>query len=150
LIDINGDIELGKPKESVTKFLQNPSNFSKCLPQLESMKIIDENHFEAKFRLIVPERMNISYLSSISIKMLFDMKASGDLTTISGEGRVLGSKVHLKLDLTSIAKDADDCHLHWNASLEAGTLAKVLGEDSVREASAQTASEIVECIKNEL
>lgn len=145
MIQLSGKSEV--KRKNLLSFLKDPSQFSKCIPNLESIEIRSPAEFDAKFKVEVPEEFGVSYLKTIGIKMHFTLSSSDNKVKMHGEGRSMGLKV--KIDIEVEVREHDDLsEMSWKATVDVGLLEKMLGEEKIKEFSDGIISHLVSCISS--
>lgn len=145
MIQLSGQNEVRR--KGLLDFLKDPSSFSRCIPNLESIEIRSPNEFDAKFKVEVPEEFGVSYLKTIGIKMHFIVSSSGNKVNMHGEGRSMGLKVKIDIEVEVYERE-ETSTMSWKASVDVGLLERMLGEDKIKEFSDEIISQLVLCISS--
>ncbi len=140
-----GTLTIHAPRQKVWSFLVDPRAVSKCLPDVQSLEVLEEG----KFKAVV--RVGVSFIKG---NFAFDV-AMLDLNAplharITGHGSGLGSAV----DVDSAIELADGVHdttrLDWKADVViSGTIASV-GARLLNTTVEKKTSELFECLKTQL
>ncbi|MEM0097268.1 MAG: SRPBCC domain-containing protein [Conexivisphaerales archaeon] len=145
MIQLSGQNEV--KRKGLLEFLRDPSSFSKCIPNLESLEVKSASEFSAKFKVEVPEEMDITYLKNLGMKMNFKISSHDNAVTMHGEGRSMGLKLKIDINVEIIEREAYSI-MSWNASFDAGLLEKLLGKEKIKEFSDSIILKMVECINS--
>jgi carbon monoxide dehydrogenase subunit G len=145
MIELSGQNEVKRP--NLLLFLKDPSSFSKCIPNLESLEIKSPTEFTAKFKVEVPEEFGVSYLKNIGIKMNFVISSQNNTVSMHGEGRSMGLKV--KIDITiEVVEYEGYSVMKWKANVDIGMLERMLGKENIDKISNDIISKIVACVSS--
>mgnify|MGYP001772836143 FL=1 len=145
MIELSGQNQVKRP--NLLAFLKDPSAFSKCIPNLESLEINSPTEFTAKFKVEVPEEMGVNYLKNIGIKMNFTISSDNNNVRMHGEGRTMGLKVIIDIWIEVIEK-GDYSLMNWKAIINIGMLERILGKEFIDKFSSNIISELVDCISS--
>ncbi len=145
MIELSGQNQVKRP--NLLAFLKDPSAFSKCIPNLESLEIKSPSEFVAKFKVEVPEEMGVSYLKNIGIKMNFSISSNNNIVMMHGEGRSMGLKI--KIDITiEVVEQEDYSLMNWKALVDIGMLERMLGKENINKFSNDIISKLVTCVSS--
>ena len=142
---LQGGRHVNGPKVEVLAFLSDPRLFSSCVGNVENLRVKVDGRFSAKFRVDIPERFGVSYLERASANMNFAPVKYTDMIEWQGSGRIVGVKLSITLGL-DVREEDGGARLSWRASLDAGIIEKVLGEENLERFASDLASRILECI----
>lgn len=143
MIELSGQNQVKRP--NLLAFLKEPSAFSKCIPNLESLEIKSPNEFTAKFKIEVPEEMGVSYLKNIGIKMNFTILSNNNTVKMQGEGRSMGLKVKIEISI-EVEEQEGYSLMSWRALVDIGVLERMLGKEYINKFSHDIISKLVTCI----
>jgi carbon monoxide dehydrogenase subunit G len=116
-----GTVEIKAPRQRVWDFLMDPNQVGPCGPGVESIDVIDENHFKAA------AKVGIGFISArFVVNMEFAEREAPDQAVIKAHGQAPGSAV----DATATMKLRDGADggtiMDWGADvLIGGSLASV-------------------------
>jgi carbon monoxide dehydrogenase subunit G len=126
---------------------------SACIPNLERLDVMEGDEFKAVFKLDLAESakgLHLDYLTRITTEMRFKfLKMERDETVLEGSGRVVGSKMVIRLSF-KIREDSAAASILWHADVEFGLLLKAFGEELIRKISADTIGSITDCLSRKL
>jgi carbon monoxide dehydrogenase subunit G len=149
LIELNGERHVGHAKDKVLAFLSDPSQFSSCLGNAEDLRVEQNGDFKARFKIAVPKKFGVSYLGNVSATMSFRLSKGPDTVEWEGSGRAVGIKLAIVLRLAARDEDAGT-QLSWHASLNAGMVERLLGDQNLREMASDMATQILECVSTKV
>ncbi|BBD72168.1 hypothetical protein HS1genome_0557 [Sulfodiicoccus acidiphilus] len=141
---VEGKFEVEAPKDRVDSFLSDPNQFSQCLPGLREMKVETEG-FRASFKLDV-SGAGISQLSTVSSTMTFKVVRSAEGVSIRGEGKAVGAKVRLELNVRTLGTGSVTT-VEWDASLDVGLLARFFGDELLRRVTDDNVRQLTSCVQ---
>lgn len=144
-LHFEGTLTIKAPRENVWQFLVDPRAVSRCLPDVQSLEVLEAG----KFKAVV--RVGVSFIRG---NFAFDV-AMADLVApeharITGRGGGLGSAVDVEstVDLTEGADGTTE--LRWTADVVvSGTIASV-GARLLSSTVEKKTGELFECIKTQL
>lgn len=149
MIEVRGGFELPIAASTILNFLQQPKNFSQCLPNLQEFSETDQNSFQAAFKVEVPQSFGVSYLQNLSVRMNFVTSNVPDGTVLKGEGRSAGIKMRLSLSVRVVPK-GESSKLEYDGYLDAGLVEKLLGKQRLESLATDISKEIMDCISKKL
>ncbi len=145
MIELSGQNQV--KRSNLLAFLKDPSAFSKCIPNLESLEIKSPDEFVAKFKVEVPEEMGVTYLKNIGIKMNFTMSSNNNIVTMHGEGRSMGLKVKIDITIEVIEQEGYSL-MNWKAQVDIGMLERMLGKENINKFSNDIISKLLTCVSS--
>ena len=152
-MEFTGQLATQASAQTVAKSLGDAKWISQCLPTLGKLEVISDDEFIATFKVDLGEaarKMHLDYLSRLTVGMHFKYtKKSADGIALEGSGRVAGSGLEIKLNL-SINQADKETLVPWNAQVEFGKLLKLFGEKLVRDISATTINDLTNCLSMKL
>lgn len=140
-----GTLTIEAPRERVWRFLVDPQSVSRCLPDVQSLQLLEEG----KFRAVV--RVGVSFIKG---NFTFDVSMQ-DLSApaharIQGRGGGLGSAVDVDSTVDLAENTARTTDLRWAADVVvSGTIANV-GARLLNSTVEKKTSELFECVKSQL
>jgi hypothetical protein len=152
-LEFTGQLTTSASAEVVAKSLGDARWISQCLPTLGKLEILSEDEFLATFKVDLGEtarKMHLDYLSRLTVGMRFKyLKKATDGIILEGTGRVAGSSLDIKLNL-SLTEANNETLVAWKAQVEFGKLLKLFGEKLVREISTTTINDLTNCLTTKL
>ena len=148
-MEFSGTLTAKATADYIFQRLTDVNWISTCIPNLQKLDMITENEFKAVFKLDIAESakgLHLDYLTRITTEMRFKfLKKTRDETVLEGSGRVVGSKMTLRLSF-KIHEDSGASTILWRADVEFGLLLKAFGEELIRKISADTIGSITDCL----
>jgi len=152
-LEFTGSFATHAPGEIVAAKLADIEFISQCLPSLGKLEVISPDEFFASFKVDlgdVTAKMHLDYLSKLTIRMHFNyLQKSIESIILEGNGRVVGSKLDLNLQL-GIREMKGVSTVAWTAQAEFGKLLKLFGESLIREVSTGIINDVTDCLKSKL
>ena len=144
-MQFKGTVDIAAPRDRVWAFLMDPNQVGGCGPGVESIDVIDEDHFKAKAKVGV---------GFISAKFVVDMtvaeKNAPDLAVLKAHGQAPGSAVDATANMALSGPAEGPTTMDWSADvLIAGTLASV-GARLIEGTANKMIGQTFDCIKSKL
>jgi carbon monoxide dehydrogenase subunit G len=144
-MQFKGTVDIAAPRDRVWAFLMDPNQVGGCGPGVESIEVIDDDHFRAKAKVGV---------GFISAKFVVDMtvaeKNEPDLAILKAHGQAPGSAVDATANMALSGPAEGPTTMDWSADvLIAGTLASV-GARLIEGTANKMIGQTFDCIKNKL
>jgi uncharacterized protein len=122
-MQFQGTVEIAAPRDRVWAFLMDPNQVGGCGPGVESIEVVDADHFKAKAKVGV---------GFISARFVVDMRVAErnepDLAILKAHGQAPGSAVDATADMRLSGPPEGPTTMTWSADVAiAGTLASVGG-----------------------
>ena len=144
-LHFEGTLTIRAPREKVWTFLVDPHAVSRCLPDAQSLDLLDEG----KFRAVV--RVGVSFIKgnfTFEVTML-DLEALRH-ARIKGRGGGLGSAVDVDSSVDLADGEAGTTRMDWTADVVvSGTIASVGGR-LLNSTVEKKTGELFECLKAQL
>ncbi len=140
-----GTTEIKAPRQRVWDFLMDPNQVGPCGPGVESIEVVDEDHFKAT------AKVGIGFISArFVVSMEFAERQPPDQAVIKAHGQAPGSAVDATATM-SLRDGADGgTVMDWNADvLIAGSLASV-GARMIEGTANKMIGQAFTCIKTKL
>ncbi|MEM3031851.1 MAG: carbon monoxide dehydrogenase subunit G [Nitrososphaerota archaeon] len=131
-------------RERVWKFVTNPKDFAKLIPDIQKFEIVDERQFRATFKIGLG-----MIKGSINMTFKYEELNPPDSLRISGRGSGMQSTADLNITLNFIPADGGT-DVAWAADLLVGGLVASVGSRLMESTTKTKVREIVEGIKREL
>jgi len=144
-MQFSGTVEINAPRDRVWAFLLDPNQVGSCGPGVESIEVVDEDHFKAR------AKVGIGFISArFVVDMSFVERAAPDRARIGAHGQAPGSAVDATAEMNLSGPPEGPTTMAWSADVTiAGTLASVgarLIEGTANKMIGQTFS----CIRTKL
>ncbi len=144
-LHFEGSLTIRAPREKVWTFLVDPHAVSRCLPDVQSLDLLDGG----RFRAVV--RVGVSFIKgnfTFEVAML-DLEAPRH-ARITGRGGGLGSAVDVNSGVDLADGEAGTTRLDWTADVVvSGTIASVGGR-LLNSTVEKKTGELFECLKAQL
>ena len=137
-MELTGNFEVNSTVEKIWGVVSNPSEFAKCLPDVTATEVSGEA-FKLQFKVDAKKYtlkfIGASYLSNLNVKFSAEIKEKTENkhVLIAGTGSAIGLKFSISLYIDINAKE-NSTIVSWKAEIELGKMAKLFGEDTVRQA----------------
>ena len=130
--------------EKTFSCLCDPMFMVTTVPDLQSHRIIDSDHFEAKIKV------GISVVKG-TIDMMFEIKdkTGGNHAKLIADGAGAGSKMHVESTL-DLAPDSDGTKMSWSADADISGLMAGIGSQILKGQSEKQVSQIFSNIKKKM
>lgn len=144
-LHFEGTVTIKAPRIKVWSFLVDPHAMSRCLPDVQSLEILEAG----KFKAVV--RVGISFIKgnfTFQVAML-DLDAPSH-ARITGRGSGLGSAVDVASAVDLAEVEADTTRLDWKADVViSGTIASIGGR-LLHSTVEKKTGELFDCLKTQL
>lgn len=144
-MQFKGTVVIAAPRDRVWAFLMDPDRVGTCGPGVESIEIVDADHFRAK------AKVGVGFISArFVVDMTVAQREEPDLAILKAHGQAPGSAVDATADMRLSGPAPGPTTMDWSADVMiAGTLASVGGrliEGTANKMIGQT----FDCIKAKL
>jgi carbon monoxide dehydrogenase subunit G len=140
-----GTVEIDAPRERVWAFLMDPDQVGPCGPGVESIEVVDDDHFKAK------AKVGIGFISArFNIAMEIAERDEPNQAVIKAHGQAPGSAVDATATMALRDRDGGGTVMDWGADvLIGGTLASV-GARLIEGTANKMIGQTFECIRSKL
>ena len=141
---LDGNLAIKASPEKTFAALSDPNFMVSTIPDLESYKIVDQSHFDAKIRV------GISLVRG-TVSMKFEITDIVDRkhAKLVGDGSGAGSRMHIESGF-DLAPDAEGTRMTWVADADLGGLMAGIGSQILKGQSEKQVSQIFANIKRKL
>ena len=144
-MQFSGTVQIAAPRDRVWAFLMDPNKVGSCGPGVESIDVIDDDHFKAKAKVGV---------GFISAKFVVDMtvaeRREPELAVLKAHGQAPGSAVDATANMQLSGPAEGPTTMDWSADVAiAGTLASV-GARLIEGTANKMIGQTFECMKAKL
>jgi len=141
---LDGSVSIKATPEKTFTALSDPQFMISTIPDLQSSKIIDKEHFEAKIKV------GISVVRG-TVDMRFELqeKRGGNHAKLVGEGSGAGSRMHIESSL-DLSPEGDGTKMTWSADADLSGLMAGIGSQILKGQSEKQVSQIFSNIKVKL
>ena len=144
-MQFNGTVQITAPRDRVWAFLMDPNQVGSCGPGVESIDVIDAEHFKAK------AKVGVGFISArFVVDMTVAEKNEPDLAILKAHGQAPGSAVDATADMRLSGPAEGPTTMDWSADvLIAGTLASV-GARLIEGTANKMIGQTFDCIRTKL
>jgi uncharacterized protein len=144
-MQFSGTVEIAAPRERVWAFLMDPEQVGPCGPGVESVEVVDDDHFKAK------AKVGIGFISAkFAIEMTVAERTEPDLAVLKAHGQAPGSAVDATANMALSGPAEGPTTMDWSADvLIAGTLASV-GARLIEGTANKMIGQTFDCIRSKL
>ena len=120
-MQFKGTVQIAAPRDTVWAFLMDPNQMGACGPGVESIEVVDADHFKAK------AKVGVGFMSArFAVAMTVAERAEPDRAVFKAHGQASGSAVDATADMRLSGPDDGPTTMDWSADVHlAGTLASV-------------------------
>lgn len=137
-----GTLTVKTKRENVWKFLVDPKQVSKCLPDVQKLEVLDETRFN------VTVKIGIGVVKGISnFKFQLSDLSPPSHARLVGTGSSPGSAINFEsiIDLEEAGKG--ETAIKWSAEAQVGGMLAGIGSRLMQGASEKITKELFDCIK---
>ena len=144
-MDFKGDVTINAPRETVWAFLTDPHQVTQCAPGLQSVEVVDDEHFKCVVRAGVG-----MIKGNFNFDIEFAEMDAPSQATVRANGKIPGSAVSMT-DVMALAHNGSGgTDMHWESDVRvSGTIAGV-GARLMRGVADRQTKEIFDCIRSKL
>jgi carbon monoxide dehydrogenase subunit G len=141
----NGTVDINAPRDRVWAFLMDPDQVGPCGPGVESIEVIDADHFKAK------AKVGIGFISArFNIDMSIAERDEPNYAVIKAHGQAPGSAVDATATMALRDGENGGTTMDWGADvLIGGTLASV-GARLIEGTANKMIGQTFDCIRTKL
>jgi len=120
-MQFQGTVSILAPRDRVWAFLMDPDQVGGCGPGVESIEVIDADHFKAK------TKVGIGFISArFTVEMTVAERVEPDLAVLKAHGQAPGSAVDATATMALTGPAEGPTTMDWAADVAiSGTLASV-------------------------
>jgi carbon monoxide dehydrogenase subunit G len=144
-MQFKGTVDIAAPRDRVWAFLMDPNEVGSCGPGVESIEVIDDDHFKAK------AKVGIGFISAkFNVDMTVAERNAPDLAILKAHGQAPGSAVDATANMALSGPPEGPTTMDWSADvLIAGTLASV-GARLIEGTANKMIGQTFDCIRSKL
>ena len=141
----SGTVDIDAPRERVWAFLMDPNQVGGCGPGVESIEVVDDDHFKAR------AKVGIGFISAnFNVDMTVAERNEPDLAILKAHGQAPGSAVDATAQMALSGPTEGPTTMDWSADvLIAGTLASV-GARLIDGTANKMIGQTFDCIRSKL
>ncbi len=141
---LDGVVHINASPEKTFASLSDPTFMVATIPDLQSSRIIDQDHFEAKIKV------GISVIrGTVDMKFELKEKSGGNHARLIGDGSGAGSKMHIESEL-DISSEDSGTKMAWSADADISGLMAGIGSQILKGQSEKQVTQIFANIKSKL
>jgi len=144
-MQFKGTVEIKAPRAQVWGFLMDPNQVGGCGPGVESIEVVDADHFKAK------AKVGVGFISArFVVDMTVAERNEPDQAVLKAHGQAPGSAVDATADMRLSGPEAGPTTMDWSADVTiSGTLASV-GARMVEGTANKMIGQTFDCIRARL
>lgn len=144
-MQFSGTLEIAAPRDRVWAFLMDPNQVGTCGPGVESIEVVDADHFKAK------AKVGVGFISArFTVDMAIAERVEPDHAQIKAHGQAPGSAVDATADMHLSGPVQGPTTMAWSADVNiAGTLASV-GARMIEGTANKMIGQTFDCMRSKL
>jgi uncharacterized protein len=144
-MQFSGTLEIAAPRDRVWAFLMDPNKVGSCGPGVETIEVVDADHFKAK------AKVGIGFISArFTVDMTIAERTEPDHAQIKAHGQAPGSAVDATADMSLSGPAEGPTTMAWAADVHiAGTLASV-GARMIEGTANKMIGQTFDCVRAKL
>ncbi len=144
-MQFKGTVQIAAPRDRVWAFLMDPDKVGSCGPGVESIEVLDADHFKAK------AKVGVGFIAArFTVDMSIAERAEPDRARIKAHGQAPGSAVDATADMALSGPPDGPTTMDWSADVAiAGTLASV-GARMIEGTANKMIGQTFDCIRAKL
>ena len=144
-MQFQGTVSIAAPRDRVWAFLMDPNQVGSCGPGVESIEVIDADHFKAK------AKVGIGFISArFTVDLAMVERVAPDVAGIKAHGQAPGSAVDATAKMVLSGPAEGPTTMDWSADVAiAGTLASVGGR-MIEGTANKMIGQTFDCIRSRL
>ncbi len=144
-MQFQGTVEIAAPRERVWEFLMDPNEVGSCGPGVESIEVVDADHFKAR------AKVGIGFISArFVVDMAVAVRNQPDLAVLKAHGQAPGSAVDATARMALSGPAEGPTTMDWSADVTiSGTLASV-GARMIEGTANKMIGQTFDCIRAKL
>jgi uncharacterized protein len=144
-MQFSGTVQIAAPRDRVWAFLMDPNQVGSCGPGVESIDVIDEDHFKAK------AKVGIGFISArFVVDMTVAERQEPELAVLKAHGQAPGSAVDATANMRLSGPPEGPTTMDWSADVAiAGTIASV-GARLIEGTANKMIGQTFDCVRTKL
>lgn len=144
-MQFKGTVQIDAPRARVWAFLIDPNQVGTCGPGVESIEVVDADHFRAK------AKVGVGFISArFSVDMTIAERTEPDLAILKAHGQAPGSAVDATASMALSGPADGPTTMDWAADVTiSGTLASV-GARMIEGTANKMIGQTFDCIRAKL
>ncbi len=146
-MEFDGKFSVDKNPEYLNNFFSDINNVVPCLPGIYDIETSGDE-IKCRIKLDVKD-MKISAMSTITGKMVFKYSLGQNSLSVTGTGRMAGSKIKFNVDI-NYSGEGDNSQVIWKSSFDFGLIIKIMNRDKINEISMKNIDQTMKCITEKI
>ncbi|MEW6223503.1 MAG: carbon monoxide dehydrogenase subunit G [Chloroflexota bacterium] len=144
-MQFQGTVEINAPRDRVWAFLMDPDRVGSCGPGVESIEVVDADHFKAR------AKVGVGFISArFNVDMTIAERAEPERAVIKAHGQAPGSAVDATANMALSGPAGGPTSMDWSADVTiSGTLASV-GARMIEGTANKMIGQTFDCIRSRL
>jgi carbon monoxide dehydrogenase subunit G len=144
-MQFSGTVQIAAPRDRVWAFLMDPNEVGSCGPGVESIEVIDDDHFKVK------AKVGVGFISArFVVEMTVAERTEPDLAVLKAHGQAPGSAVDATASMALSGPAEGPTSMDWSADVTiAGTIASV-GARLIEGTANKMIGQTFDCIRAKL
>ncbi len=144
-MQFQGTVDIAAPRDHVWAFLMDPDQVGSCGPGVESIEVVDADHFKAK------AKVGVGFISArFSVDLTIAERDVLNRAVIKAHGQAPGSAVDANANMALSGPAEGPTTMDWSADvLIAGTLASV-GARLIEGTANKMIGQMFDCVRSKL
>ena len=144
-MQFSGTVQIAAPRDRVWEFLMDPNEVGSCGPGVETIEVIDADHFKAK------AKVGVGFISArFVVDMTVAERNEPELAVLKAHGQAPGSAVDATANMALSGPAEGPTTMDWSADVTiSGTLASV-GARMIEGTANKMIGQTFDCIKAKL
>lgn len=144
-MQFSGTVEIAAPRDRVWAFLMDPDQVGSCGPGVESIEVVDADHFKAK------AKVGVGFISArFNVDMTIAERAEPERAVIKAHGQAPGSAADAVATMVLAGPAEGPTRMDWSADVTiSGTLASV-GARMIEGTANKMIGQTFDCIRAKL
>lgn len=144
-MQFSGTVQIFAPRDRVWAFLMDPDQVGGCGPGVESIEVVDENHFRAR------ARVGVGFISArFAVDITIAERDEPERAVLKAHGQAPGSAVDATADMRLSGPHEGPTTMDWSADVHiAGTIASV-GARMIEGTASKMIGQTFACIRTKL
>ena len=144
-MQFQGTVEINAPRDRVWAFLMDPDRVGSCGPGVESIEVVDAEHFKAR------AKVGIGFIAArFNVDMTIAERTVPERAVIKAHGQAPGSAVDATANMALSGPGEGPTTMDWSADVTiSGTLASV-GARMIEGTANKMIGQTFDCIRTKL
>lgn len=144
-MQFQGTVQIDAPRDRVWAFLIDPNQVGGCGPGVESIEVVDDDHFKVR------AKVGVGFISArFSVDMTVAERNEPDLAVLKAHGQAPGSAVDATASMALSGPADGPTTMDWSADVTiSGTLASV-GARMIEGTANKMIGQTFDCIRAKL